>query len=74
MTEKGKETLEYIYSYAEKNQLLPTLQEIADALYISKPSANLRLRRLEKAGYIERVFNSARYRVKGLKYVRVKND
>ena len=63
------EIYNFIRRYAVENGFLPTITEIAEAFCFVISTANYRLIKLEKNGYIVRHENGIRYSVKGLRYI-----
>ena len=54
MTPRQLEALRYVEDYARSNGVAPTVQELADHLRVSKPTALSHLRALERAKAIRR--------------------
>lgn len=60
LTERQHETLNFIYTFIIKNGFSPSLREIANGTYCSKPVAQRHLEALIDKGYITHTPNTAR--------------
>jgi repressor LexA len=61
MTPPQLKILRYIKQFYKKNEYMPTVREITDAMGLTAPSATVeKLNSLEKKGYIERKKGEAR--------------
>ena len=72
MTPRERDVLNFIKMYAKKHNILPTVRDICDGVGLaSTASVHKHMDNLTAKGYITREWGSARYAVKGLKYVEV---
>ena len=60
ITERQRETYKFIFEFMFKHGYSPSLKEIANGLYISKPVAKKHLDALIEKGYISIVPRTAR--------------
>lgn len=68
LTEKDKEVLEIIKNYMLEKGVTPTIREIGEKMYRNPKAIHFHFKKLEDEGYLERIDNSPRYRVKGMEY------
>jgi len=60
LTKKQSDTLKFIKKFKEKNDYMPSFQQMAVKFGVSKQAVSDRLDALENKGYIEREYGIAR--------------